>query len=100
MITNISSDAMIIRLMPERRAWKELNFENLKWNVEKLSALLPEGCAFMAVVKADAYGHGAVPVSTYLNRIGVRAFAVATLQEGIQLRRAGICLLYTSPTGT
>ena len=46
MITNISSDAMIIRLMPERRAWKELDFENLKWNVEKLSALLPEGCAF------------------------------------------------------
>ena len=102
MITNISSDAMIIRLMPERRAWKELNFENLKWNVEKLSALLPEGCAFMAVVKADAYGHGAVPVSTYLNRIGVRAFAVATLQEGIQLRRAGIrgeilILGYTPP---
>ena len=102
MITNISSDAMIIRLMPERRAWKELNFENLKWNVEKLSALLPEGCAFMAVVKADAYGHGAVPVSTYLNRIGVRAFAVATLQEGIKLRRAGIrgeilILGYTPP---
>ena len=102
MITNISSDAMIIRLMPERRAWKELDFENLKWNVEKLSALLPEGCAFMAVVKADAYGHGAVPVSTYLNRIGVHAFAVATLQEGIQLRRAGIrgeilILGYTPP---
>ena len=102
MITNISSDAMIIRLMPERRAWKELDFENLKWNVEKLSALLPEGCAFMAVVKADAYGHGAVSVSTYLNRIGVRAFAVATLQEGIQLRRAGIrgeilILGYTPP---
>ena len=102
MITNISSDAMIIRLMPERRAWKELDFENLKWNVEKLSALLPEGCAFMAVVKADAYGHGAVPVSTYLNLIGVRAFAVATLQEGIQLRRAGIrgeilILGYTPP---
>ena len=102
MITKISSDAMIFRLMPERRAWKELNYENLKWNVEKLQALLPEGCAFMAVVKADAYGHGAVPVSSYLNRIGVRAFAVATLREGIQLRKAGIqgeilILGYTPP---
>ena len=102
MITKINSDAMIFRLMPEERAWKELNYENLKWNVEKLKELLPETCAFMAVVKADAYGHGAVPVSSYLNRIGVRAFAVATLQEGIELRKAGIqgeilIMGYTSP---
>lgn len=90
MITKISSDAMIFRLMPEQRAWKELNYENLKWNVEKLKEHLPEHCTFMAVVKADAYGHGALPVSSYLNRIGVRAFAVATLQEGIALRKAGI----------
>ena len=68
MITKISSDAMIFRLMPEQRAWKELNYENLKWNVEKLKEHLPEHCAFMAVVKADAYGHGALPVSSYLNR--------------------------------
>ena len=87
MITKISSDAMIFRLMPEQRAWKELNYENLKWNVEKLKEHLPEHCAFMAVVKADAYGHGALPVSSYLNRIGVRAFAVATLQEGIALHQ-------------
>lgn len=90
MITKISSDAMIFRLMPERRAWTELNYENLKWNVTQLKALLPENCAFMAVVKADAYGHGAVPVSSYLNRIGIHAFAVATVQEGIELRKAGI----------
>ena len=45
---------MIFRLMPEQRAWKELNYENLKWNVERLKELLPEHCAFMAVVKADA----------------------------------------------
>ena len=90
MITKINPDAMIFRLMPERRAWKELNYENLKWNVERLTELLPKGCTFMAVVKADAYGHGAIPVSSYLNRIGIRAFAVATLQEGVKLRKAGI----------
>lgn len=102
MITKISSDAMIVRLMPERRAWKELNYENLKWNVEQLSSLLPENCTFMAVVKADAYGHGAVPVASWLNRIGIRAFAVATVQEGTELRQAGIqgeilVLGYTPP---
>ena len=90
MITKINPDAMIFRLMPERRAWKELNYENLKWNVERLTELLPKGCTFMAVVKADAYGHGAIPVSSYLNRIGIRAFTVATLQEGVKLRKAGI----------
>ena len=102
MITKINSDAMIFRLLPERRAWKELNFENLKWNVGLLKSLLPEGCEFMAVVKADAYGHGAVPISSYLNKIGVTAFAVATAREGMELRRHGIegeilVLGYTPP---
>ena len=44
----------------------------------------------MAVVKADAYGHGAVIAARALWRHGVRAFAVATMEEGIELRRAGI----------
>ena len=102
MITKINSDAMIFRLLPERRAWKELNFENLRWNVHLLKSRLPEGCQFMAVVKADAYGHGAIPVSSYLNKIGVTAFAVATAREGMELRRHGIegeilVLGYTPP---
>ncbi len=102
MITQINQDAMIIRLMPERRAWKELNFENLKWNVELLKSRLPKGCEFMAVVKANAYGHGAVPVASCLNRLGIRAFAVATVWEGIELRRSQIrgeilVLGYTPP---
>ena len=46
--------------------------------------------ALMAVVKADAYGHGAVIAARALWRHGVRAFAVATMEEGIELRRAGI----------
>ncbi len=44
----------------------------------------------MAVVKADAYGHGAAPVSQMLERDGVRDFAVATVAEGVALRRAGV----------
>ncbi len=102
MITKINQDAMIVRLLPDRRAWKEIHYENLKYNVETLQSLLPKGCEFMAVVKADAYGHGAVSTASYLNRLGIRAFAVATVQEGVELRIHGIqgeilVLGYTSP---
>ena len=56
----------------------------------------------MAVVKADAYGHGALRISKKLNQLGVQAFAVATAKEGIQLRRHGVkgeilILGYTPP---
>lgn len=86
----------------EKRVWAEIHYDNLERNVRMLEDLLPEGCSFMAVVKANAYGHGAVPVSSYLNKLGVRSFAVATLQEGIELRRHNIqgdilILGYTSP---
>lgn len=102
MITKISQDAMIVRLLPDRRAWKEIHYENLKYNVETLQSLLPKGCEFMAVVKANAYGHGAVAAASYLSRLGIRAFAVATVQEGVELRIHGIqgeilVLGYTSP---
>ena len=56
----------------------------------------------MAVVKAESYGHGMYGITTYLNQIGVSAFAVATIDEGIQLRKYGVSgeiliLGYTSP---
>jgi len=59
----------------------------------------------MSVVKANAYGHGAVRVSSRLNEIGIDHFAVATIDEGIQLRKRGIegeilILGYTSPLRT
>ncbi len=69
------------------RAWAEINMANLRQNVKVLQEALPTGCELMAVVKANAYGHGAVPISLCLNRIGVHAFAVATIDEGIQLRK-------------
>lgn len=102
MITSFNQDTMIVRLLPDRRAFKEIHYDNLDWNYRLLKGLLPEGCTFMAVVKADAYGHGAVPVAAYLNRAGVRAFAVATVREGMELRQNGIqgeilVLGYTPP---
>lgn len=41
----------------------------------------------MAVVKAEAYGHGTYEIATHINKIGVKAFAVATIDEGITLRK-------------
>lgn len=72
------------------RSWIEINLQNLKHNVKELNQYLPKGCEMMAVVKANAYGHGAVMISKFLNRIGVRAFAVATIEEGIALRKKGV----------
>lgn len=84
------------------RAWIQLDLGALAYNVAVLSARLPAGCTLMPAVKADAYGHGAVPVSKALNRLGVRAFCVATADEGAALRRAGVegtilILGYTHP---
>ena len=84
------------------RAWIELNMDNLRHNVESLCALLPNGCELMPAVKADAYGHGAVLIAQELNKLGVQAFCVATVDEAVELRHRGIqgeilILGYTHP---
>lgn len=75
---------------PRRRAWAEIRLDDVTHNVRELRGLLPPDCELMAVVKADAYGHGSIPVARHLSRIGVRHFAVADVEEGIALRREGI----------
>ena len=85
------------------RAWIELDRAALSQNVEALLAMLPDHCALMPAVKADAYGHGAVLIARELNRIGVEAFCVASAGEGEELRREGVrgeilVLGYTDPT--
>jgi serine/alanine racemase len=74
----------------DSRAWIEISRDALRHNSRELRQLLPPSCRLMAVVKADAYGHGAVGVAGVLQKAGVKAFAVATLSEGIDLRRHGI----------
>ena len=80
------------RLTPARvpataRAWREVDLAALRHNAQVLMEALG-GCSLMAVLKADAYGHGAGKVAKALRRCGVRAFAVATVAEGAALRRA------------
>lgn len=87
----------------QSRAWIELSRDALRHNVEALQVLLPDGCELMPAVKTNAYGHGAVLISRELNRLGVNAFCVATVQEGIELRRNGVTgtiliLGYTHPS--
>jgi alanine racemase len=68
----------------------EIDLDALKSNLNYFQSRLPATTEVMAVVKADAYGHGAVQVAQYLQKIGVKLFAVAFLDEAIQLRKAGI----------
>lgn len=87
----------------DERAYLEINLNNLDHNAAVLQKSLPPKCELMAVVKAQAYGHGAYEIATYLNQKGVKAFAVATIDEGIELRRYGVLgviliLGYTVPT--
>ncbi len=65
-----------LRPAPCGRAWKELDLGALRHNARTLRSALSPGCTLMAVVKADGYGHGAVPVARCLRRDGVRAFGV------------------------
>lgn len=73
--------------MEGHRAWIELNLEHLRHNVAVLQALLPPGCRLMPVVKANAYGHGAIPIARALSSLGIQSFCVATAEEGADLRR-------------
>lgn len=72
------------------RAWAEIDLSNLGHNIRVLRGALPGGCELMAVVKSNAYGHGDVEIAAHLNRLGVKAFAVAAIEEGIRLRKRGI----------
>ncbi len=72
------------------RAWVEINLVALAHNIKSLKALLPKGTDLMSVVKADAYGHGAVTVAEVAIASGTTWLGVATVPEGIELRQAGI----------
>jgi alanine racemase len=73
-----------------QRAWVEIDLAALAHNVRQIRSLLAPTTAIMAVVKADAYGHGAIDVARTIVAAGVEWLAVATVPEGIELRQAGI----------
>lgn len=75
----------------DTRRWShvEVDLAAISHNVELLASKVAPA-QMMAVVKADGYGHGAVPVARTALRAGAQSLAVALVQEGIELRRAGI----------
>lgn len=72
------------------RAWVEVDLRALAYNVRQLKHLLSAQSELMAVVKADAYGHGAAVVAQTALQNGATWLGVATILEGIELRQAGI----------
>lgn len=85
------------------RAWIELDMVALEHNVRVLCSMLPQNSGLMAVVKANAYGHGALTVAKKLECLGINSFGVACLDEALELRRGGIkgevlILGYTNPS--
>ncbi len=72
------------------RAWAEVDLSRLAHNLKEIRRRIGSRVEVIAVVKANAYGHGAVPVSQELQRLGVKTFAVASPQEAIELREGGI----------
>jgi alanine racemase len=71
------------------RCWVEVDFDALRHNVRAIRRRLPAHTGIIAVVKADAYGHGLAPVAGALMQCGVESFAVANLTEAIALRHCG-----------
>jgi len=85
-----------------KRTWAEVSLDNLEHNYRELRRHIPEHCRFLGVMKADAYGHGAVPLSHALTDLGAEYLAVSNLEEAVQIRRGSIrtpilILGYTPP---
>lgn len=76
----------------QKRTWAEISLENLRHNYEAIRAALPDSCRFLGVVKADAYGHGALAVARLLESAGADYLAVSCLDEALELRRGGIAM--------
>ncbi len=79
-----------ISRMQRERAWVEVNVAAIDHNIRQIRQLLKPETDLMAVVKADAYGHGAVTVAKAVLNAGATWLGVATIPEGIELREAGI----------
>lgn len=77
-------------LAGQRPTWVEIDLDRLVANYRAVSDHLPSGVTVMAVVKADAYGHGAARVAGALQAAGAKTFGVAITEEAVELRDAGV----------
>ena len=75
-----------------RAAWAEINITNLDYNIKQIKDKVGPGKKITGIIKADAYGHGAIKVATVLRANGIESFGVATLSEAVRLRKAGFII--------
>jgi alanine racemase len=73
-----------------RPTWAEIRLDTIVHNFQQIRNLLPPEVKILAAIKADAYGHGAIPIAQVLSQAGIDWLGVAIPEEGVQLRRAGI----------
>ncbi|MBQ1351785.1 MAG: alanine racemase, partial [Oscillospiraceae bacterium] len=76
----------------EKRTWAEISMQAIEENYYELRRLIGTDCRFLGVVKANGYGHGAIPVAKRLEEMGADYLAVACLDEAIELRNAGLSM--------
>ena len=85
----------------DKRTWAEIDLDRIYHNYREVRRVLPEGCRFAGLCKANAYGHGAVTIAKRLEEIGADYIAVSCYEEAAELRSAGlkmpILLLAPSP---
>lgn len=77
-------------VQPRRDAWVEVNLDAIERNARALRKAIPSHVELMAIVKADAYGHGAAMVLPTLEASGVSQVGVASMDEAMHLRQSGI----------
>ena len=75
-----------------KRTWAEIDLGAIRNNYHRICESLPDGCRFLGVVKADAYGHGALRIAHLLQEEGADYLAVSCLDEALELRDDGITM--------
>ena len=70
-----------------KRAWAEISLGTLESNIEKIKSILSDNTQIMAVIKADAYGHGEDDILKKLCECGIKYFAVSNLDEALSVRK-------------
>ena len=74
----------------QRPTWAEIHLDNLAFNLQSVKSFVGKDLKYMAVVKADAYGHGSVECAKQFEQSGIDWFGVALPEEGVELRKHGI----------
>lgn len=74
----------------QKRTWAEVSLDNIAHNYNEIRKRLPEGCRFLAVVKTNAYGHGAERVAKFCEKLGSDYLAATNIDDAIQMRNWGV----------